>query len=924
MAAASAYTRVAQELYVSYFGRPADPTGFMAMTAALSAAAAPFDTAGLDAAYASNAAVRSLIDSFNSSAESRVLYGTPATGFDTVRFVSQIYNNLFGRTPDAGGLAFWTRAIDSGALTQAAAAHSILTGAMTASNADAELITKKITLANMFTAAMDTPVEFDAYRGDMAAQFGRDLLARVTASSDPSAFQATVDATLAQLSTATKLTVGTDIAAGQLLLADLDGNSNTLQTSDSLSGGDHVDTLRAVLLPTSNNQVPAPASVSIEHVRVHAADPTDGSALVALDGGRMNGVRRWENDHSRGDLTIRNVNIQNKLLPEEVTIAMVGSAAGDADFSVYFNADALRAGIPTAGSATLRLQVMDTSASAAGAAPLAENPYDGFRFLLNKVPVQVRSAAIDQAQTYEALLSAIRAEIAATPALEKLVASLGEPFQVYDTSTGKAVNGREIVISNSGPGSLGIAPGAGWLQPGAGEEGTRVSGPSSGAVPLITATIELDNVGRGGIGGDLIVGGTPYLSTRVSAGFEAFNISVERTSLLQTIDSSDSLLQSVTLANGAIKGDLAVRGAPGGSLLSDAYGFHDVRQIDASAMSGKVDLTAVITPYSATKYLAKPGTQTGSAGEPIDFHYAGGGNNDTLTLDIWHGATSSRGIRLAGQADFRFDISGGDGDDILQVRVLAAPSGDTAWLIDQDRNHNLKLSGGDGNDTIRKPGAGDAVIDGGAGDDKIDLIEAAAGLLQVASDNLIDGGIGNDTIALGLVEAATAAQSSNDTLILGRAFGNDKIFNFDVSGPGIDHLDLSALGGLVLTNALNIDKSITIAAASAANDTPARIAGLFGADNAAVQTHVYGVLDAAGRTLAIYAIADAAGAGNAVATAEGTIDFSAADVGRGLTAANFVNAASAAYNQAEGASSAVAPTLVGVAPEADVSGMMQA
>ncbi|NHZ32856.1 DUF4214 domain-containing protein [Massilia rubra] len=924
MAGAIFYNKVVQELYVSYFGRPADPNGLLALTGALADANAPTDTAGLDAAYASNARVRTLIDSFSTSAESSVLYGTAAPGFDTVRFVSQIYNNLFGRTPDAGGLAFWTKAIDSGSLTQAAAAHSILTGALTAANADAVLINRKVTFAKMFTASMDTPNETYAYQGDMAAQFGRDLLSGVTADSDAAAFQASVDSTLAQLVSATKLTVGADSAGGMLFLADLDGNSNTLQSSDSLVGGDHTDTLRAVLRPTADNQAPAPTTSGVEQIRVHAAGPTDGSGLVALDAARMSGVGRWENDHSRGDLTISNVSVRSGLLPEHVTIAMVGSAAGDADFSVYFHHDGLRASLPTTGSSTLRLQLMDTRASEAGSPPLKDSPYDGFRFLLNKVPVQVRSSAIDQAQTYEALVSAIGAEMAATPELQKLVVSLGDAFQAFDTSTGQLQSGREIVITNTGPGNLGIA-GPSWLQPGAGEEGTQVSGPSSGAVPLITAAIVLDNVGRGGTGGDLLVGGTPYLSTRVSTGFEAFNISVERTSLLQSIDSTDKLLQTVTLANGAIKGDLAVRGVAGGASLAEAYGFHDVRQVDASAMSGKVDLTAVISAASATKYLAKPGTQTGSVTGTIDFHYVGGSNNDSLSLDLWHGAASSRGVRLAGQEDFRFTISGGDGDDVLQLRVLAAPAGEENWVINQDRNNNIHLSGGDGNDTIRKPGAGDTVIDGGAGDDQVYLTDtaAAAGALQAASDNLITGGAGNDTIVLGVAEAALVAQSSNDTLIFGRQFGNDKIFNFDVSGTGIDHLDVSALGGLFLSSSLALDKSITIANLSDANDSAAKVGALFSANNAAAQTHVYAVLNATGNAVDIYAIADAAGAGNAVATLEGRIDFDTAQVVRGLGMANFVNAASAGYSQAEGASSAVAAQLVGVAPDADVPGIFQ-
>lgn len=926
MAAASAYYKVTQELYVSYFGRPADKDGFMSMSAALAAANAPTDTAGLDAAYRTDASVRSLFDSFSSSVESGVLYGMTAPGFDTVRFVSQIYNNLFGRTPDAGGLAFWVDAIDHGSLSQAAAAHSILTGALTANNADAALIIKKTAFANLFTAAMDTPQELIVYRGDMAAQFGRDLLSRVTTTSDPATFQTTIDSTLAQLSAASKLTVATDklegTSAANLFLADVDGNTNTLQSGDNVAGGDGVDTLRAVLRPNDFNVSLKPTTSSVEHIRVNAVGTTLESGAAGLDAINMTGVTRWESDHSRGDLFIANVTVRSGQLPEDTTIAMVGSAAGDADYSVTFDHNSMSAGVPATGSATLRLQVMDTNATAGGEAPLKESPYDGFRFLLNKVPVQIRSAAIDQAQTYDALLSAIRAQITATPALEKLVVTLGEPFNAYDTATGLMVSGREIIITNTGPGSLGVAPGAGWLQPGSGLEGTRVSGPSSGSIPLVTSTIELDNVGRGGIGGDLVVGGTPWGSTRIRTGFEAFNINVERTSMLQTIDTTDNLLQSVTLANGTIKGDLSVRGTVGGSPLSNAYGFHDVRQIDASAMSGKVDLTAVITAGSVTKYVSRPSTETGLATGTVDFHYEGGSNNDSLTIDIAHGAVGSRGVRATNQEDFRFDIRGGAGDDVLQVRVLAAPSYDAAWVIDQDRNHNLTISGGEGNDTIRKAGAGDAVIHGGAGDDTIDLVDPVAGAVQAASDNLIHGGIGNDTIVLGVVKGAAPAQSSNDTVILLPGFGNDKIVNFDVRGPGIDHLDLTGLGGLTLTASLMVDKSITIADASNANDTAPKVAALFSAENATAQTHVYGVLNSLGTSLVIYSVVDAVGAGNAVATREGTIDMSSQAAAGGLTAANFVNAAVAGYNQAEGASSAVTASLVGVAPDAMMFGMI--
>jgi Ca2+-binding RTX toxin-like protein len=1117
MATASAYTDVVQELYVSYFGRPADTRGLLAMSAALAAAAAPTDTVGLDAAYAGNAAVRALLDSFGASAESRALYGAAATGFDTVRFVSQIYHHLFERSPDPAGLAFWTRAIDSGALSQAGAAHAILSGAVAARNADAALIGKKVAVANTFTASMDTPAELDAYQGNLAARFGRELLAQVSATSDASALRSAGDAILAQLNGARVLTAGADkpvLASGPtLFLADLAGTGNSLQTGDSLSGGGASDTLRAVLGATLPGQVPMPATSGIEHVLLQAAGPLEPPGQTVLDAKLMNGVTRWQSDQSNGDLFIKNVAIQNGQLPEDVTIAMVDSSAGNADFAVYFTPSSLRASNPAAGASSLRLQLMDTRAADAGAAPLKDSPYDGFRFLLNKVPVQLRSAAIDQAQTYEELLAAIRTQVAATPALEKLVVSLGDAFQAYDTRSGQLLSGREIVLTNTGPGSIGVAPGAGWLQPGADVDvGTLAAGPASGARPLITSTIVLDNVGRGGVGGDLLVGAAPapeatprpfpYDDMRERLGIEAFNISVERSSVLQAIKSTDNTLQTVTLSNGAVKGDLTVLGIDNpnipdaplagtdyfGRQYDGSYGFHDVRQIDASAMRGKVDLAVLITVDSRNKYLTAPGSRSGAPTETLDFVYVGGSNDDRLLLEIDYGLAGSRDLRLRGQEDFRFILSGGAGDDLLQASVSLAPENAKPWLADQDRNNNLIFDGGDGNDTIRKPGAGDAVIGGGAGDDTVytentgaqlvwvpnaqfdnsealylaghwvfntrnqggalatarsignldsdgadsyrlpgsrvevsfrgleskvtlgttllaptskdsDLNQAikhainddavlgklllatdgpgstllvralidgamAAADLRVtlqapagaersgidafnakgdyrsalalhwerlesgaeqlapvtgraslaASDNLITAGAGNDVVVLGTAEADSLAQSSNDTLIFARQFGNDTIVGFDSAGNGIDHLDFSALGGMILSPALTLDKSVAIAAASGANDTAAKVGALFNADNRLAQTHVYAVVDASGNAAAIYAVADAPGANNAVATLEGTIDLGQVAWLSDLGAANIVDAGSAGYSWAEGASSAVPTLLLGVAP----------
>ncbi|MDM5181685.1 hypothetical protein PO883_31390 [Massilia sp. DJPM01] len=1140
MATASAYTKVAQELYISYFGRPADSTGLLNMSAALAAAGAPTTTSGLDAAYASNASVRALMDSFGKSGESTVLYGSASTGFSTARFVTEVFHYLFGRAPAQSGLAFWTNAIDSGSLTLAAAAHSILTGAIVANGADAALIDKKVIFANHFTTALDTDTEVNAYRGAVAAQIGRDLLANVTAATDPGTSPTAVTATLAQLGKSIVLTTGADNLAGvsgpNLFVANIAGNSNTLQSGDRISAGDGVDTLRANVGVFQASAL-TPETQGVENVIVRADASISTTAPIEINAASMKGVTRWESKHSHGDLVIDHAGIANSQLPENVTVAMAGTDAGNVDFGVYFDTAALRALNPTAGGQTLRLQLMDTRSAEAGDAPLKGNPYDGFVFTFNGKPVQVRSPAIDQAQTYPELLAAIRAQVAVTPGLEKMVVSLGAPFEAYDTQYGHLQSGREILITNPGTGTMTTDDSSGWLSsliPNDTMHKAMPIGPVAAGRALITSSVVLDGVGRGATGGDLVIG-AKATSTVTQPGVEAFNITVENTSRLQTINSTYNRLETVNLVNGTSKGDVSVRGAtdtadqplPGlvgersGSQHGDTYGFHDVRQVNAGAMKGKVDIEAIVSDLALAKYIDQPGSQTGARGESVDFIYLGGNNDDVVMLDITSNMAAKRGDRAAGLEDFRFKMGGGTGDDQLTLRILPSVQGNNSWMVNQDLNNNITLSGGNGNDTLRKPGAGDAVLDGGNGNDAIyaensglqEVLSFVAGQMNIAasttylgaqwvfntadqmgllaparefgalksdaldtyklagtkvnvsfqgigssvtvgttlsmtmptdkdineaithainddpvlnqllrvndgpgsalivhalidgamspadlnialqaldpasltdaqvsawaaaygltggavstdgvfnviqtslaafnangdyasamavdhgavhsitgvnssaaSDNLILPGMGNDVVVLGTALGASKAVSSNDTVVFDENFGNDTLVHFKPAGAGIDHLDFTALGGKTLTADLAVNKSITIVAAGTSNDTLAKISALFNAYNAETMTHVVALVDGTGNAAMIFSIEDVAGADNGKATMQGRIDLGTVNWHSALTQANFVDATSIGFSQAEGAAGVAATPvqLVGMTlPESGLAG----
>ncbi|HEX7643297.1 MAG TPA: DUF4214 domain-containing protein [Burkholderiaceae bacterium] len=196
-AAAASYNDTVQELYIAYFGRPADPTGLANFEAILQAINAPSDLPSLSAAYGRNPGFKSLIDSFGNSAESNTLYGGSTTG----AFVTAIFKNVLGRAPASAGLSYWTNAIDNQGLSKGNAAASIMAGALTNTTAaglvDAQTIKNKVSVATSFTAGLSANP--GVYAGQTAAATARNMLTQVSSTTVASDFQSTVTTTIADL-----------------------------------------------------------------------------------------------------------------------------------------------------------------------------------------------------------------------------------------------------------------------------------------------------------------------------------------------------------------------------------------------------------------------------------------------------------------------------------------------------------------------------------------------------------------------------------------------------------------------------------------------------------------------------------------------------------------------------------------------------
>ena len=202
-AVAADYYSVVQHIYVGYFGRPADVGGLEFYSKVLLGAGAPTTIVGIGQAYGSNEQVRSVVDSFGTSAESAALY--PG---DNGQFIDALYKNLFNRTADQAGKDFWANALDKKLMTRASAAIQLMAGA---GGSDITIISNKTSAAGGFTARLSTPVQQQGYSGLEANAVVRAMLGTVGGTTDLAAFDSTVVSTIATLAQTVAQANGWDV-----------------------------------------------------------------------------------------------------------------------------------------------------------------------------------------------------------------------------------------------------------------------------------------------------------------------------------------------------------------------------------------------------------------------------------------------------------------------------------------------------------------------------------------------------------------------------------------------------------------------------------------------------------------------------------------------------------------------------------------
>ena len=275
-----------QKLYIAYFNRPADPGGLAYWTDQL----------------AKGATMTTIANSFSASAEYQAIYA----GKSNLVLIDQLYQNLFGRTADVGGLLFWSNEMLAGRVTITTVASALASGT-TAGSADNIAINSKIAAASAFTAAIDTAPELLAYSGSAATAQASAWLSTVTTAATlataiaPATLAAAVASSVASSTVSTgstfTLTTNSDNFTGTSGNDTFIGDAATITTADQVNGGaGTADTIKIYSLAAATD-IPTLSDVEIVELFDSAApaNALDLSGVTAMTTLRLSNATTTDN-----------------------------------------------------------------------------------------------------------------------------------------------------------------------------------------------------------------------------------------------------------------------------------------------------------------------------------------------------------------------------------------------------------------------------------------------------------------------------------------------------------------------------------------------------------------------------------------------------------------------------------------------------
>ncbi|MEY8831726.1 DUF4214 domain-containing protein [Phaeobacter italicus] len=325
-------------LYVGYFNRAPDPAGLQFWIDQVEAGR---DTNTIAADFAASPEAKSLYPFLT----------TPDVSSPT-SFITAVYANLFNRTPDAAGQAFWEAQLSSGAVSPADAIDAIIKGAATAP--DSTILANKNAVGLDFaTDAGNTPgFTFDLNGSSGSA--AKSAISGVTEdASTVVAAQAATDAYLNGVAGAGEtftLTTGPDGFTGTSGNDTFVASETTLSSADVLNGGAGTDDLRYASSGATAVTEAGFETSNIENARV-TSDATGGTIFDVTG---MAGLTGIENSNS-------STNVSFTGLGSIAGLTMTNVSGGNTNVQYK---DAVLSGTADAQSITLEGNADNTGAAA--------------------------------------------------------------------------------------------------------------------------------------------------------------------------------------------------------------------------------------------------------------------------------------------------------------------------------------------------------------------------------------------------------------------------------------------------------------------------------------------------------------------------------------------------------------------------------
>lgn len=809
MATASDYTEVTQQLYLAYFGRPADPTGLANMTAALLAGGAPTRIADFNQAYAAGGVVKTLLDSFANSAESSALY----TGDDS-QFVTAIYYNVLGRAPDLDGLAFWSGALHNHEMTRGEAAVQIMAAAVKpdANPPDAATVTGRMAMASLFTNELITLQDVNYYVGQQAAQEVRDLVRLYAGTGDASTLRAAIDDFLATHHNPIPMGVVVALVHGPDHVTGGPGNDTINAPSDALAGdtleaGDNIDGAdgRDTMLLATQGVVTRGATVrNVETVNlssdhaITAADLSGWTGLSTLNitgAGAVGGVLAASTTDislaaGHGAVTLNGGHhVLARTAHGDITIGANQAASGNVTASNSAAGGAIN--VNAAGFATLVAQ--DGAVNITGTTSFIASAYTAVALADRHAHLAAQASASAAVATAQASGD--------TAALAAATSALNAANATVHADADAAAAAAHVVVTATSNTALSTATVNGNY----GSSGNAITDGSAQHNTLTSVT--LNNAGAITLTGQAI--------TSVSATGMSDNVTI--------VNHTAGHVTTLTL-NGVAGGSYTDDGAATVRLVADGGTANVLDSLHAAAArtliitgSGGVDL-GTLTGAAALSTIDASVTgelrlTTGALALPGNTEINAYTCSGAVTIDA-SGATGSflhmvgaaNGVNhLTGSATSGNYLVGGSGANTLRGGTAAdsflAFDGDNT-IIGGGGSDNAKV--GDGRNTIDMRGTGSTGVIVGNGDNVILGGDGEDHIFTGTGSNLVTGGRGGDLVrfgqhATGVVDGLVYASLSgdNDTGTAITANGYLGVVDFITGLHGGDHIQLGQASGIL-------------------------------------------------------------------------------------------------------------------------------